>query len=192
MVAEIEKYFRVERIPSLEGDDVMGIMATSPKLQDRSVIVSLDKDMRTVPGTHYNPDKDKGPNVVTPAEAHRFWMKQTLTGDPTDGYGGCPGVGDLKAEAILDKPHNLIRNTRTITKGKRKGQIEVKWTKGGSTDLWTSILAYYRKAGLGEDDAILQARMARILHRDDYNKEEGLIYLWHPKSARRKALKLPR
>lgn len=191
VVEEIEKYFRVERIPGLEADDVMGIMATSPKLTDRSVIVSLDKDLKTIPAMIFNPDKDKEPWRQTPGGAHRFWMYQTLIGDTTDGYGGCPGVGPIKAEAILNKPHNLIRKTRVLTKGKNKGKQEVKWVEGGPTDLWSSICAYYRKAGLTEEDAILQARLARILHRTDYNKEEGLIYLWHPTQSKRSPLKLP-
>jgi hypothetical protein len=39
---------------------------------------------------------------ITEAQADRFHMIQTLTGDVTDGYPGCPGIGPVKAEQILN------------------------------------------------------------------------------------------
>src|SRR3546814_13603695 len=42
--------------------------------------------------------------VETTAEsAENFWLYQTLMGDSTDGYKGCPGCGPKSAEAILQK-----------------------------------------------------------------------------------------
>ncbi|NIP35027.1 MAG: exonuclease, partial [Thermoplasmata archaeon] len=35
--------------------------------------------------------------TITKVEADRFWMKQTLMGDKTDGYDGIPGVGPKTA-----------------------------------------------------------------------------------------------
>lgn len=89
-------------LPRLEGDDVLGILATSPARAGMDqVVVSIDKDMLQVPGAHYNPDRDEEVRV-TPEEADRFHLRQTLTGDRTDGYPGCPGVGPKKAELYLD------------------------------------------------------------------------------------------
>src|SRR3546814_8955273 len=65
------------------------------------VIVSEDKDMQTLPNVKiWRQDK----LVETTAEsAENFWLYQTLMGDSTDGYKGCPGCGPKSAEAILQK-----------------------------------------------------------------------------------------
>lgn len=134
--------------PRLEADDVMGILATSSK--GDSVIVSADKDLRTVPGKVYNPSKpDLGIIEVSAAEADRNHLMQTLTGDRTDGYPGCPGIGPARAEKIVD---------------------------GG----WDAVVEAYVKAGLSETVALSQARLARILRKGDYVRKSGLVKLWTP------------
>ena len=40
-------------------------------------------------------------SVINEKEANYFHMLQTLTGDPTDGYKGCPNIGKVTAEKIL-------------------------------------------------------------------------------------------
>ena len=39
----------------------------------------------------------------------------------------------------------------------------------------------YEKAGMTEDDALLTARLAYILHDKDYNEKTKEITLWTPK-----------
>ena len=39
--------------PNLEGDDVCGIFATQSLNKDKVVILSGDKDLRTIPGIHH-------------------------------------------------------------------------------------------------------------------------------------------
>jgi len=41
----------------------------------------------------------------------------------------------------------------------------------------------YTKAGLDEDDAIVQARCARILRSEDWDTETKRIKLWTPKGT---------
>jgi hypothetical protein len=133
--------------PRLEADDVMGILATG---KEKCVIVSADKDLRTVPTRVYNPSKpDLGVIEVSPAEADRNHLIQTLTGDRTDGYPGCPGIGPARAEKIVD---------------------------GG----WPAVVDAYVKAGLNETVALTQARLARILRKGDYERKSGLVKLWSP------------
>jgi DNA polymerase-1 len=133
--------------PRLEADDVMGILATG---KDECVIVSADKDLRTVPTKVYNPSKpDLGVMDVSEREADRNHMIQTLTGDRTDGYPGCPGIGPARAEKIVD---------------------------GG----WDAVVDAYVKAGLNEATALTQARLARILRKGDYVRKTGLVKLWTP------------
>lgn len=88
--------------PNLEGDDVMGIIATDPSREDERVIVSIDKDMQTVPGLLFFEDKLQ---EITEDQANYYHLYQTLIGDPIDGYKGCPGVGPVAAtKALTEAP----------------------------------------------------------------------------------------
>ncbi|WP_085025235.1 hypothetical protein [Ensifer aridi] len=139
--------------PGIEADDVMGILATNPRIvKGEKVIVSQDKDMLTVPGLIY---RDGDIITVTPEEATRNWLTQTLTGDTTDGYPGCPGMGPVKAKKLL----------ASIPEGDR-------W--------WPHIVGAYEAVGLTEQDALMQARLARILHNEDYDHAKKEPILWNP------------
>lgn len=79
----------------LEADDLLGLNQT-----EDTCIVSIDKDMLTIPGWHYNFVKDEF-IYITPEEAiYRFYY-QLLVGDPADGIKGAKGIGAKKAEKIL-------------------------------------------------------------------------------------------
>ena len=87
-------------IPDLEGDDVMGIIATDPTRTDQRIIVSIDKDMKTIPG-HLLIGGEL--MHISPEEADYNHLYQTLVGDTIDGYSGCPGIGAVSAKRALDK-----------------------------------------------------------------------------------------
>lgn len=147
----------------LEGDDIMGITATT--FPDDYVIASIDKDLKQIPGIHYNWNTAEFDEVSYEQADFNFYM-QALMGDPTDGYPGCPKIGPVKAEKIL-------RN---------------------STDPWKAILETYAEKGLDENYALTMARVARILRKDDYNLDTKEVILWTPatksfseKSSRRTA-----
>lgn len=154
VVTYLEKNYRVIRIPHLEGDDVCGIYATSDRFP-KAVVVSPDKDMKTLPVRFLRTGKMKRPKLISKREADRYWMYQTLIGDPTDGYKGCPKIGPVKAEAILSQGTSLPQ-----------------W--------WDLVVETYETKGLSAKDALVQARCARILRREDFWKEENAIRLWHP------------
>tara|TARA_A100000172_G_scaffold69061_3_gene48998 strand:+ start:286 stop:1299 length:1014 start_codon:yes stop_codon:yes gene_type:complete len=149
-------------VDRLEADDVMAIYHTAGT---NSVIVSIDKDMQTVPGHVYNPDKDRAPRRITVGQADRFWMLQVLQGDRADGIQGIPRVGPKKAEKILANVRSNL------------------------PDMWAVVVAAYRDAGLTEDDAINTARLTRILRHEDYDMESKEIKLWHPIKPTRIRLK---
>ena len=95
--------WQTKKIPGLEADDVMSILATHPKHLATSdmYIYSQDKDMLQVPVT---PIFRGGVTAMsTDAEANHFRWTQTLTGDATDGYPGLKGYGPKKADAYLDE-----------------------------------------------------------------------------------------
>lgn len=84
----------------IEADDFMGIAASSPS---RSCIaVTIDKDLRSVPGWHWNPDKELEPVLVSEEEADRNFHIQWLTGDTTDNIPGIWKMGPAKANKLID------------------------------------------------------------------------------------------
>lgn len=136
--------------PHLEADDVIGILATKPGSD--FIIVSADKDLRTVPGAHLI---DSYVVNIGEHEADLTFYTQVLTGDQADGYSGCPGIGPKKAEQILAKADG---------------------------NYWSAIVSTFEKNGLTEEDAIMQARMARILRWSDWNSGTQEVKLWTPNS----------
>lgn len=153
------------RRPRLEADDCMGILATRPALlgpryaDDQIIIVSEDKDMRTIPAKVYNPGKPEvGVLDISELDADRFLMWQTVVGDPTDGYPGCPGVG--KGGRFVEYAPDILVADRE--------------------ELWDLVLMAYASKGFTEDDAILQARMAHILRAGSYNFKAKKVRLWQP------------
>jgi DNA polymerase-1 len=149
--------FKTEVWDNIEADDVIGVLATG-KYKDKCVVVSIDKDFKTFPAKHYNPDKPhNGISTITNDEADYWFMYQTLVGDTTDGYPGCPGIGPKRAEGILGEPG-----------------------KGKLSYYWECIKASFKKAGLGEEEAITQARLARILRHGEYDNEKKKPVLWKP------------
>lgn len=154
--------------PGLEGDDILGILSTNKSIiKGEKIIVSLDKDMQTIPGLLLNDGRARkamqsDPSVsyvdfvqeVTEAQADYKHLMQTLTGDVTDGYPGCPGVGPVKAEKIL---------------GEHTG-----------ADAWLAVVAAYIKAGLSAEVALQNARVARICRASDYDFKERKVIPWNP------------
>lgn len=136
----------------LEGDDVLGIMATGKFIKGEKIIVSIDKDMKTIPASYYRMSHpDEGVIEVTEEEADYWHLTQTLTGDTTDGYKGCPGVGPKRAADLLDVDCS-----------------------------WDTVVRAYEKAKLGEGEALIQARCARILRASDFNSKTKEPILWTP------------
>lgn len=133
---------------NLEADDVLGIMGSEDK---DSIIWSLDKDLKTIPGNHLI----DGEIISISEEEGDYWFYfQTLIGDLTDNYSGCPKVGAKTAEKILE--HDCS---------------------------WNAVVVAYMKAGLSEEVALEQARLARILRTGEYDLSTGEVTLWTPHSG---------
>lgn len=178
----LRSQYETEERTALEADDVMGIIATDPNRTDERIIVSADKDMKTVPGLLYRPQDQKGekPKLqrVTPEEAARFHLWQTIVGDTTDGYPGLPGAGPKEADRVLDGAL-WKRHERVILRGPNKGQTREEWlTIEHDGPAWERVVAAYHKRGLTEKHALVQARLARILQWSDYDGRSPR--LWTP------------
>lgn len=142
----------------LEADDCCGILATAESVPEpidgERVICSIDKDLRTIPGLLYNWNSETMESI-SEEQADRNHMMQTLTGDTTDGYKGCPKVGPVKAEKILG---------------------DAKTVQG----MWPLVVQAFNKAGLSEEDALTQARVARICRANDFDFKKREVKLWQP------------
>lgn len=149
-------------VAGMEGDDLIGIIHTQEP--EDTVMVSSDKDLKTIPGDLYNP-MHKTRYISSVNEANHYWLLQTLMGDSTDNYKGCPRIGKVKAERLLMPPDGT--------------HPEFYLRKN-----WQIVLDTYRNAYASDDDAldqaVLQARLARILRVEDYDFETESIRLWHP------------
>lgn len=143
----LESEYESIEMPGLEGDDVMGILATSGQYEE-TVIVSEDKDMKTIPGLLWRAAEMEN---ISEEYADYYHLYQTLVGDATDGYKGCKGIGDKRATDILSKDPT-----------------------------WEAVVKAYEKAGQTEEEALVQARLARILRASDYNTQTKEPILWTP------------
>jgi DNA polymerase I len=151
----LEEY-ETRLVKDLEADDVLGILQTGNHLKGKKIIVSTDKDMLTIPGWNYNP-RSKIRKEIDHQAADFNFFRQVLTGDTVDNYKGVPGIGPKKAHRILDQA-----------------------IPGHPEQLWAVIVETYEAAGLTEEDALMNARMAYILRAENYNFEKEEITLWEP------------
>jgi len=115
--------------------------------------------------TIVSPDKDmrqipgklynlEDTTTITPEEGARWHLIQTLAGDQTDGYSGVPGIGVKRAATLFEK-------------------------EGYS---WATVVKAFEDKGLTEDDALLNARLARILTDQDYDSRTQAPILWTPEA----------
>ena len=139
--------------PRLEADDCLGILAT--KFAGKTIIASMDKDLLSIPGNIYKINRDGTGEMRAISEKEADWqfLTQTLTGDVTDNYKGCPGIGEKTAEKLL-KQHGAV---------------------------WKTVEDAFLKAGLTKEDALVNARMARILRAEDWDFDNDTLKLWEPK-----------
>ena len=146
VIEALKKEYKVIIKPTLEADDTMGIYATK---YPGNMIVSPDKDMRQIPGQLYNFDETF---TIKPAEGAKWHLIQSMAGDQTDGYGGVPGIGIKRAEALF----------------KDKGYT------------WKAVVEAFAERDLSEEEALINARLAKILTADDYDFTKRKPILWNP------------
>lgn len=157
--------YTCEILPNCEADDVMGVVCTNPAydcLGDR-IIVSIDKDMKQIPGMLYNPDKNVTV-TVTPEEADRWHFYQAFVGDTCDNFKGCPGVGPAKTERILAAAEkDAAENGRSVAYNR-----------------WLYACMAFRQRGVSIEEQLVQFRIARILRFGEWDYKTQTPILWEP------------
>ncbi|MEB3320166.1 MAG: hypothetical protein VKI63_04420 [Cyanobium sp.] len=142
--------WQIARLPDIEGDDVLGVL-----YEEGDVIVSIDKDMLTIPGLHL---RDGDVKEVSKLQADLSFYAQVLVGDTSDNYPGCPGYGPVAAEKALAGCTAEVQ-------------------------MWEAVLKAFEKKGYGEAYAVTQARCARILRAGEYDLDSSTPLLWSPPVA---------
>ena len=92
--------------------------------------------------------------TVSKEEGAKWHLIQSCSGDQTDGYAGIPGIGVKRAEALFEE-HGYS---------------------------WKTVVKAFTDKGLTEEDALTNARLARILTVDDYDFKKQKPKLWSPAS----------
>jgi DNA polymerase-1 len=92
---------------------------------------------------------------ITPEQGAQWHLVQTMAGDNTDGYSGVPGIGIKRAEKIFSE----------------KGYT------------WQAVVETFEDKGLTQQDALNNARLARILTTQDYDHEKKEPILWTPTTS---------
>ena len=96
-----EKWRGVEAT-GMEADDLVCMWAYEAReSEEQFVICGIDKDLKQIPGNHYNYNK-KTHEFVDDDQAHYNLMLQCLTGDTSDNIPGIKGIGPKKAAKILE------------------------------------------------------------------------------------------
>jgi len=152
VINNCKKIYDCVSYPNLEGDDVLGLLATNGQYKN-PIIVSVDKDMRTIPCKLIAAEEVEH---ITEKKANRHWFEMSIAGDSTDGIVGVKGTGMVTATKLLaDTPDTIDA-------------------------LWSKVAETYTKKGYTLADAILNARLTRILREGDYDYNTGEVKLWQP------------
>lgn len=113
----------------MEADDLVSIWAYEAReMEIDYIICGIDKDLKQIPGNHYNYNKLTF-DFVDDDKADMNLMVQCLTGDNTDNIPGIKGIGPKKAEKIL----------KDIPYGSRWGVIQKTWQDMSAGDPTMSL-----------------------------------------------------
>ena len=134
----VESKFPVDKVAGMEADDALSIRAN--QLKD-FVIVTIDKDLDTVGGWHYNPIT-RNKYMVTPEAAEHYFYCQILMGDKADNIIGLDGVGPVSADKMLAGCSS-------------------------SKDMWEVVVREYVKRCRPIHEAVMNAKLLHMLRTSD-------------------------
>ena len=142
LVEYIKENYNSVSYGDLEGDDIISVISTCFK--NNTVIISGDKDFKTVPCSFFYNFMQDTLGYTDEKTAYKNLLKQVLTGDTADNYKGCPKIGPVTAQKLID--------TNSI-------DISLLWNN--------IVVEKFKKAGLTEEDALANFNMAYLLHATD-------------------------
>ena len=148
-------------VDNYEADDIVGILHSQIP---GHILCSGDKDLQQFAGLLYNPRTLEFKNI-TLTDALRFRLFQWIKGDTADGYGGCAGIGDVKAGRLVDSHIDSI-------------------LKGFLEPVVSDILELYAIQNSKEvakerepRDPIINFQMSQILYKPNTNISDPVLFL---------------
>ena len=96
------EHYDAKIVNGMEADDAVAIRS----FETGGVICSIDKDLKQVPGLHYDYKKQEF-SSMSPEEADHFLFTQVITGDSTDDIPGVHRYGVKRA-------HKALKGCRTV------------------------------------------------------------------------------
>lgn len=108
------EHYDVEVVDGIEADDAVA-SAQWAKPDKSTCIVSIDKDLKMIPGFHYNPVK-KELFEVDKHDADLFFWWQMMVGDATDNIPGIAGVGPKTADKIIEACGGDLEEIKGVVK----------------------------------------------------------------------------
>lgn len=159
----IEDRCTTVRRPRIEADDILGMMASA----GLATAVTIDKDLRSVPGWHWNPDKEADPIFIDEEKADLNLYVQWISGDLTDNIFGVWNWGPKKAEKLLLATPREDWDTVVGELFKENPRPEHKCIRE------IEEMTY-------KEYALSQAICVRILREGEFNKKKEEVNLWIP------------
>lgn len=122
----VDRWNAIE-VHGIESDDAIGIEQFDNP-DKYTVIVSIDKDMDTIPGWHYNWVKDS--LYYQPIhEANLFFFWQMMVGDTVDNIPGINKVGPVRASKLIESCGRDLDKVREAVKDLYQKQYGEDWEK---------------------------------------------------------------
>lgn len=176
------------RAPRWEADDVMGTLAKRYGVvgDEKVLIFTGDRDLLqciTSDVTVLRPMSDgtfKEETEATVQEAYGVSVKQlidfkALTGDASDGYKGCPGIGEKSAARIL-QAHGGLRPAIARSSDDSWGELPERWAKL-LQEHELAVLDCAKLATINVD-----VELDFVKRKRDFKKAMGLLHKWQMKS----------
>ena len=123
-----------------------------------AILCSIDKDLRNIPGHHYN-IKDKNIDWVTPSMANKHFAKQLLTGDSVDNIPGISYFSNKKKKIGPKTAEKLLAESSSIE------------------ELYSSVCDVYAEFA-GDDWEIKLQEVGTLLWMQRCPEEQFDIKLW--------------
>lgn len=131
--------YNAELVEGREAEDAVGISGMKHEYYDDYVIAAVDKDMRMIPGYHFNYAK-MTLDFIDPVQAARNFYMQLMTGDKS--VDNIPGLYHLlEVDGETEKAKKL--------KGSRyRKKLEAKLKEcTEAVDMYNAVIDYYKEYG---------------------------------------------
>ncbi len=116
--AYLQQQHQAVIVNGYEADDAIGI-----NYKPGHTIVSIDKDLKAIPGNHYNFVKNEAETVSEDQADLNFW-RQMLIGDVSDNVIAVKGIGPKTAEKLIRPDMTTPERVEEVAKQYKKHHLD--------------------------------------------------------------------